>query len=152
MFSLAFVSYSFPQTHAMLNYKMPPLLTSFHASFALQMFDWVYHNREEFLVNYVEIGHSYQVSKDLQETHSQFTIACQVKQTTLPSIHSFKSVMLKYCIHNLPNYKFWWVDIWYSLTLPLPPSPNHRKCTWISIEFWVWRRGWWRAVTTLPNT
>lgn len=45
------------------------------------MFDWVYHNREEFLVNYVEIGHTYQVSKDHQEAHSQFTVACQVRWT-----------------------------------------------------------------------
>ena len=42
------------------------------------MFDWLYHNREEFLVNYVEIGHSFPESKDLQESHSQFTVACQV--------------------------------------------------------------------------
>lgn len=55
------------------------LVPRLNTNLNFQMFDWVYHNREEFLVNYVEIGHSYQVSKDLQEAHSQFTVACQVR-------------------------------------------------------------------------
>ncbi|KAG7167735.1 Kalirin-like [Homarus americanus] len=58
-----------------------------------KMFDWVYHNREEFLVNYVEIGHSYQVSKDLQEAHSQFTVACQVWKEFAAGLDERSSVL-----------------------------------------------------------
>ncbi|KAK4312675.1 hypothetical protein Pmani_015918 [Petrolisthes manimaculis] len=62
---------------------------------AEKMFDWVYHNREEFLVNYVEIGHSYQVSKDLQEAHSQFTIACQKVYMNINRILSVASRLME---------------------------------------------------------
>ncbi|XP_042869484.1 kalirin-like isoform X2 [Penaeus japonicus] len=60
-----------------------------------KMFDWVYHNREEFLVNYVEIGHSYQVSKDLQEAHSQFTVACQKVYMNINRILSVASRLME---------------------------------------------------------
>ncbi|XP_067120464.1 LOW QUALITY PROTEIN: triple functional domain protein-like [Centruroides vittatus] len=42
---------------------------------AQKMFDWIYHNRDLFLINYVEIGHSFQEAKDLQEEHNHFTMA-----------------------------------------------------------------------------
>ena len=38
------------------------------------MFDWIYHNRDVFLSNYVEIGHSYPTSKKLQDDHNHFTM------------------------------------------------------------------------------
>ncbi|XP_066961005.1 kalirin isoform X3 [Macrobrachium rosenbergii] len=60
-----------------------------------KMFDWVYHNREEFLVNYVEIGHSYQISKDLQEAHSQFTVACQKVYMNINRILSVASRLME---------------------------------------------------------
>ncbi|XP_071527234.1 triple functional domain protein isoform X3 [Panulirus ornatus] len=60
-----------------------------------KMFDWVYHNREEFLVNYVEIGLSYQVSKDLQEAHSQFTVACQKVYMNINRILSVASRLME---------------------------------------------------------
>ncbi|XP_063844125.1 triple functional domain protein-like isoform X3 [Scylla paramamosain] len=62
---------------------------------AEKMFDWVYHNREEFLVNYVEIGHSYQVSKSLQEAHSQFTVACQKVYMNINRILSVASRLME---------------------------------------------------------
>ncbi|KDR16954.1 Triple functional domain protein, partial [Zootermopsis nevadensis] len=40
-----------------------------------KMFDWICHNRDVFLMNYVEIGHSYQVAKELQEEHNHFTMS-----------------------------------------------------------------------------
>ncbi|CAB4064111.1 unnamed protein product [Lepeophtheirus salmonis] len=40
-----------------------------------KMFDWIHHNREAFLSNYVEIGHSYSLAKKIQNDHDQFTIA-----------------------------------------------------------------------------
>ncbi|XP_071053767.1 triple functional domain protein isoform X4 [Onthophagus taurus] len=40
-----------------------------------KMFDWICHNREVFLVNYVEIGHTYQLAKQLQEEHQHFTMS-----------------------------------------------------------------------------
>lgn len=43
-----------------------------------QMFDWICHNRDVFLMNYVEIGHSYQVAKELQEEHNHFTMSSRV--------------------------------------------------------------------------
>ena len=33
------------------------------------MFDWIYSNKEAFLVNYVDIGHSYATAKKLQDEH-----------------------------------------------------------------------------------
>ncbi|XP_033224250.1 kalirin isoform X3 [Belonocnema kinseyi] len=40
-----------------------------------KMFDWICHNRESFLANYVEIGRSYQLAKNLQEEHKHFTMS-----------------------------------------------------------------------------
>ncbi|KAK2576355.1 hypothetical protein KPH14_005709 [Odynerus spinipes] len=40
-----------------------------------KMFDWICHNREGFLANYVEIGRSYQLAKNLQEEHKHFTMS-----------------------------------------------------------------------------
>lgn len=42
------------------------------------MFDWICHNRDVFLMNYVEIGHSYKVAKELQEEHNHFTMSSMV--------------------------------------------------------------------------
>ena len=33
------------------------------------MFDWIYSNKEAFLVNYVDIGHSHSSAKKLQDEH-----------------------------------------------------------------------------------
>ncbi|KAK0088982.1 hypothetical protein PV325_009865 [Microctonus aethiopoides] len=40
-----------------------------------KMFDWICHNRDVFLANYVEIGCSYQLAKNLQEEHKHFTMS-----------------------------------------------------------------------------
>lgn len=42
---------------------------------AQKMLDWIYHNKDLFLMNYVEIGHSTQDAKVLQEEHDHFTMA-----------------------------------------------------------------------------
>lgn len=42
------------------------------------MFDWICHNRDVFLMSYVEIGHSYQLAKDIQEEHNHFTMSSMV--------------------------------------------------------------------------
>ncbi|OXU29113.1 hypothetical protein TSAR_004897, partial [Trichomalopsis sarcophagae] len=39
-----------------------------------KMFEWICHNRENFLANYVEIGRSYQLAKNLQEDHKHFAM------------------------------------------------------------------------------
>ena len=36
------------------------------------MFNWIYHNRDMFLVNYTEIGMSHQFAIELENEHSQF--------------------------------------------------------------------------------
>ena len=59
----------------MLNF----ILFSFdQPSLTLQMFDWIYSNREAFLSNYVEIGRNHVAAKKLQEEHNQFTVASNV--------------------------------------------------------------------------
>ncbi|KAK6627030.1 hypothetical protein RUM43_003138 [Polyplax serrata] len=40
-----------------------------------KMFEWICHNRDVFLMNYVEIGHSYQPAKELQDEHNHFTMS-----------------------------------------------------------------------------
>uniref|UniRef100_A0A0K8SZ08 CRAL-TRIO domain-containing protein n=2 Tax=Lygus hesperus TaxID=30085 RepID=A0A0K8SZ08_LYGHE len=40
-----------------------------------KMFDWICHNRDVFLMNYVEIGRSYNLAKELQDEHNDFTIS-----------------------------------------------------------------------------
>lgn len=40
-----------------------------------KMFDWILHNRDIFHMSYVEIGHNYQLAKNLQENHQKFTMA-----------------------------------------------------------------------------
>lgn len=42
------------------------------------MFDWIYHNRDLFLVSYVDIGLTFQEAKDLQEEHNHFTMSSMV--------------------------------------------------------------------------
>ncbi|XP_014209362.1 triple functional domain protein, partial [Copidosoma floridanum] len=39
-----------------------------------KMFEWICHNRDNFLTNYVEIGRSYQLAKGLQEDHKHFAM------------------------------------------------------------------------------
>ncbi|VEN42848.1 unnamed protein product [Callosobruchus maculatus] len=40
-----------------------------------KMFEWICHNRDVFLLNYVEIGHTYQLAKQLQEEHQHFAMS-----------------------------------------------------------------------------
>lgn len=55
-----------------------PQMHVYHKIDLFQMFDWICHNRDVFLMNYVEIGHSYQVAKELQEEHNHFTMSSRV--------------------------------------------------------------------------
>ena len=43
-----------------------------------QMFDWMYQSREEFLLNYFDIGNSHTSSKELQEDHKHFSLSSMV--------------------------------------------------------------------------
>lgn len=42
------------------------------------MFDWMYQSREEFLLNYYDIGNSHTTSKELQEDHKCFSLSSMV--------------------------------------------------------------------------
>lgn len=42
------------------------------------MFDWMYQSREEFLINYFDIGSSFGLSKELQEDHKCFSLSSMV--------------------------------------------------------------------------
>lgn len=59
------------------------------------MFDWICHNRDVFLMNYVEIGHSYQLAKELQEEHNHFTMSSMVnkkRKIVITFIHSVSEI------------------------------------------------------------
>ncbi|KAF5295457.1 hypothetical protein FQR65_LT10445 [Abscondita terminalis] len=60
-----------------------------------KMFDWICHNRDVFLLNYVEIGHSYQVSKQLQEEHQRFTISSMNVYVNINRILSVASRLIE---------------------------------------------------------
>ena len=46
-----------------------------------KMFDWIFSNKESFLVNYVDIGHSYVTAKKLQDEHSVRTHNSNVRKS-----------------------------------------------------------------------
>ena len=54
--------------------------------FFLQMFDWIYSNREVFLSNYVEIGRNHGAAEKLQEDHNQFTLASNVSSSAVQAV------------------------------------------------------------------
>uniref|UniRef100_T1IXB4 Uncharacterized protein n=1 Tax=Strigamia maritima TaxID=126957 RepID=T1IXB4_STRMM len=62
---------------------------------AEKMFDWIFHNRDLFLVNYVEIGRTYQMSKELQEEHNQFTMASMNVYVNINRILSVASRLIE---------------------------------------------------------
>jgi hypothetical protein len=47
------------------------------------MFDWMYQSREEFLLNYFDIGKSHASSKELQEDHKCFSLSSMVRQSII---------------------------------------------------------------------
>ncbi|XP_022663645.1 triple functional domain protein-like isoform X3 [Varroa destructor] len=51
------------------------LQLSVYQSDAQKMLDWIGHNRDLFLVGYMDIGHSIQDAKALQEEHQHFTVS-----------------------------------------------------------------------------
>ena len=46
--------------------------------FCLQMFEWISHNRDLFLVNYTEIGTCHQMAVELESEHCQFATSAEV--------------------------------------------------------------------------
>ena len=42
------------------------------------MFDWMFQSREEFLLNYFDIGNAHATSKELQEDHKHFSLSSMV--------------------------------------------------------------------------
>ena len=60
-----------------------------------KMFDWIYHNRDVFLSNYVDIGHSYPIAKKLQEDHNHFTLASNGIYTNINRILSEAGELIK---------------------------------------------------------
>ena len=44
----------------------------------LQMFEWISHNRDLFLVNYTEIGTCHQMAVELESEHGQFATSAEV--------------------------------------------------------------------------
>uniref|UniRef100_A0A1Y1LT27 Uncharacterized protein n=2 Tax=Photinus pyralis TaxID=7054 RepID=A0A1Y1LT27_PHOPY len=60
-----------------------------------KMFDWICHNRDVFLLNYVEIGHSYQIAKQLQEEHQHFTMSSMNVYVNINRILSVASRLIE---------------------------------------------------------
>ncbi|XP_050733039.1 triple functional domain protein-like isoform X4 [Eriocheir sinensis] len=125
-----------------------------------KMFDWVYHNREEFLVNYVEIGHSYQVSKDHQEAHSQFTVACQKVYMNINRILSVASRLMEtghYAAQHIGNVAAKLDQVWKEFAAGLDERSSvlalsvmfHQKAEQYieSVPTWVENC----KITTLPS-
>ena len=44
----------------------------------MQMFEWISHNRDLFLVNYTEIGTRHQMAVELESEHCQFATSAEV--------------------------------------------------------------------------
>lgn len=66
------------------------------------MFDWICHNRDVFLMSYVEIGHSYQLAKDIQEEHNHFTMSSMVQfNNCLIKIFKCLSILLFFKLYNV---------------------------------------------------
>ena len=51
---------------------------------ALQMFDWVSHNKEVFLQNHTEMGVDYQHAVELQTQHNHFAMNSMVSSRDTP--------------------------------------------------------------------
>ncbi|KAG8197116.1 hypothetical protein JTE90_004375 [Oedothorax gibbosus] len=62
---------------------------------AQKMFDWIYHNRDLFLVSYVDIGLTYQEAKDLQEEHNHFTMSSMNVYVNINRILSVASRLIE---------------------------------------------------------
>ncbi|XP_042899532.1 kalirin isoform X2 [Parasteatoda tepidariorum] len=62
---------------------------------AQKMFDWIYHNRDLFLVSYVDIGQTYQEAKDLQEEHNHFTMSSMNVYVNINRILSVASRLIE---------------------------------------------------------
>ncbi|KAL1516598.1 hypothetical protein ABEB36_000493 [Hypothenemus hampei] len=60
-----------------------------------KMFDWICHNRDVFLLNYVEIGHTYQLAKQLQEEHQHFTMSSMNVYVNINRILSVASRLIE---------------------------------------------------------
>uniref|UniRef100_A0AAR5PYU8 Non-specific serine/threonine protein kinase n=1 Tax=Dendroctonus ponderosae TaxID=77166 RepID=A0AAR5PYU8_DENPD len=60
-----------------------------------KMFDWICHNRDVFLLNYVEIGHTYQLAKQLQEDHQHFTMSSMNVYVNINRILSVASRLIE---------------------------------------------------------
>ncbi|KAF7284896.1 hypothetical protein GWI33_021419 [Rhynchophorus ferrugineus] len=60
-----------------------------------KMFDWICHNRDIFLMNYVEIGHTYQLAKQLQEDHQHFTMSSMNVYVNINRILSVASRLIE---------------------------------------------------------
>lgn len=46
--------------------------------YSSQMFEWISHNRDLFLVNYTEIGTCHQMAVELESEHCQFATSAEV--------------------------------------------------------------------------
>lgn len=62
---------------------------------AQKMFDWIYHNRDMFLISYVDIGQSFQEAKDLQEEHNHFTMSSMNVYVNINRILSVASRLIE---------------------------------------------------------
>ena len=61
------------------------------------MLEWIRENRQEFLLNYTEIGHNTPQADDLLEEHRNFESSCLVSQNT--SIVTFSLSLLVFFLY-----------------------------------------------------
>ena len=58
------------------------------------MFDWMFQSREEFLLNYFDIGNSHGTSKELQEDHKHFSLSSMDMYVTVNRLLSLAGRLL----------------------------------------------------------
>ena len=68
----------------------------------LQMFEWLSHNMQLFLVNYTEVGYSQAMALELQEEHAEFTENAMVSRGVY--LTSFTSIIPQFCNFTIPHF------------------------------------------------
>ena len=79
----------------------------FHLSdcqFLLQMLLWITENRQEFLLNYTEIGHDTASAEELQDEHQNFETSCMVRDIWFKATVQFCWLYLKVVDTDVQKY------------------------------------------------
>lgn len=83
------------------------LSVGFVCQFLLQMLLWIRENRQEFLLNYTEIGNDTTSAEELEDEHQNFQSSCMVSefnfQQSTWKIIIFQWNIVELCVQNMPK-------------------------------------------------